>query len=130
MENSNLSLADKIEKFSYMRSLTSEEMEAMRIELTDKSIEFNLLENALKKVKDEFKKEMKPIKTKLTELLNLLYQKAEVVTEDCHVIFEQELGKAIYYNSAGVEVGSRPLFKDEHDPTILSELRKKSTNNK
>jgi hypothetical protein len=129
MEKSNLSLADKIEKYSYMRPLSPEEIEEMRIELADQAIELKSMEDELKDIKDAFKIKMKPNKNRVGILLTLLSQKAEAVTEECHVIFEHDHGIAEYYNSFGVKVGSRPLLKDERNPNLLSELRKEATNN-
>jgi hypothetical protein len=127
-KENNLALADKIESYSYMKSFSSEEMEEMRIELADKSIQLKGQEEELKDIKDVFKNKMKPNKERVNQLLTYLHQKAEAITEECSVLFEQDAGVAVYYSQLGVEVGRRPLVASEREATIFTELRKTGTN--
>jgi len=79
-------------------------------------------------VKKEFKSRMEPNSLRVSQLLTHLHQKAEAVTEECNVIFEQDNGMAIYYNQNGEEVGRRPLIQSERQRTIFTEMRKEGTN--
>lgn len=128
MSKANMSLADKVENYSYMQPFTPEEMEQKRVELADKAIKLRGFEKELDEIKDSFKKKMKPIQKEVDSLLTNLHQKAEAREEDCFVFFEQGIGMAIYYNQDGVEVGRRPLYPAERNTTIFNELRKEGTN--
>lgn len=122
--NKTMSLADSIEKYSYMKAFSHEQLDEMRIELTDVAIELDKLETELGDIKDDYKARMKPSKLRLSGLLTNLRQKAEYITEDCHVFFEQEIGMAVYHDASGVEVGRRPLVASERNATVFSEMRK------
>jgi hypothetical protein len=121
MKNNNL--ADKVEKYSYMRPLTTEEMDEMRVELAEKAIDLNALEVELKGIKDEYKERMKPSSKRFGLILTLLEQKAEPMNKECYFTFDQKIGMAIICDEEGVEVGRRPLMADERQTSIFTELR-------
>jgi hypothetical protein len=123
-------IADRVEKYSYLRQFTPDELEEMRVDLAEKSIELKGHKEELKAVKEEFKIKMKPIETVVNDLLNNLHLKAESITGECLVELDQTLGVAIYYSQeTGEEVGRRPLFANERQTTIFSAMRKEGTTN-
>jgi hypothetical protein len=131
MEREQLdTIADKVEKYSYLRYFTPEELEQMRIDLAEKSIELKGFQEELKKESDAIKVKIKPVAAEVNDLLNNLHLKAKSVTEDCYVELEQLSGYAIYYSKEnGEEVGRRPLYASERQTTIFTALRKEETNN-
>ena len=127
-------LADKIEKHSYMKSFTQDELSEMKDNLTDESIELRTLKNELKEISKTYKEKMKPIKNAISGLLDNLHQKAQMITEDCFVELEHYSGKANYYSpSSGELVYSRPLVASEMQKTLRMDAntdnKKTGTNN-
>jgi len=124
------SIADRVEKYSYMRQFTPDELEDMRVQLADKSIELKGYREELKKLSESVKVKMKPVDSEVNRLLNNLHMKAESITEDCFVELDQDTGAAIYYSKeSGEEVGRRALFANERQTTIFTALRKEGTTN-
>lgn len=129
MNNENLKIsADKIENFGYSRPFTDSEMEQMRVDFTDISLELKDLQEELKNISKDLKEQIKPIKEKVGDVLKKLHEKSEFVTKECAVFYDQEAGKAEYFDlETGDKIHTRTLFPNERQMSIASEIRKTGT---
>jgi hypothetical protein len=122
---------DKVVKnFSYFKKFTPSEMDEMKDNLADKSIELNALEEDYEEIKSDHKAKTKPIKKAISGLLENIKAKGQTISEEVYQINDYENNRALFYNKEGEEVFSRPLKADEKQTTIYSMARKKTgTNN-
>lgn len=117
--------ADKIEKFGYMRKFTADELQQMKENLSNESIEKNDLELELKEIAKDLNDKIKGKKKSIKVILHNLKHKAEYVNEECCVELDNVSGYAIYFSAeTGEEVGRRPLTPEERQTTIFTESRK------
>ncbi len=112
---------DKIEEFSYMKQFSPEELSELKTNLSTVMIKFDAIETELKDIKDEFKEKMDPLKKQVKELLTWIRDKAQRVTEECYIMYEDEY--AVYYNGEGEEVYRRPKEVSERQNTIFMQQR-------
>ena len=117
---------DKIEKFTFRRKFTEDELLQMKENLSKNSVELSIENDEFNKVKELHKLKTEPLKKQNENLVTNLKNRDEMITCDCGVVLEQELGIAVYYNE-GIEVGRRALFPDERQTSI--KFQKTSTNN-
>lgn len=111
---------DSIEKQSYMKQFTHEEIVLMKDRLSDVSIDLNEIDIEKKDVVDIFKQRSKPLVREKLDLLNNIKRKAIDVSEECFKFVDQEEGTVGYYNSVGDLVFSRPIMPSEKQKTIFS----------
>lgn len=111
---------DSIEKQSYMKSFTHEEIVLMKDRLSDVSIDLNEIDIEKKDVVDIFKQRSKPLVREKLDLLNNIKRKAIDVSEECFKFVDQEEGTVGYYNSVGDLVFSRPIMPSEKQKTIFN----------
>ena len=119
-----LAMADKVEKFTFTKEFSEEQMQDFRIRFTAESLDVKSLQVELKRKTAEIKDQLKPLKTQLEGTLNKLHYKSEPVTEECRVFFDHDKGKADMYDKDGNYVGSRQLLIEERQqPTVFKVLR-------
>ena len=111
---------DSIEKQSYMKQFTHEDILLMKDRLSDVSIDLNEIDIEKKDVVDVFKQKSKPLVREKLNLLNNIKRKAIDVSEDCYKFVDQEEGNVGYYNVVGDLVFSRPIMPSEKQKTIFS----------
>jgi hypothetical protein len=117
--------ADKIENFSYTKPFTPDQIRVFKDDLSNRMIEYNVLEDELNTIKDSFKEKMKPLKDETKLLLTNIKNKAEFVSEKCFIMIEgKEVG---YYNAEGELVYQRPILPGEKQKTIFS-IQREGTN--
>ena len=109
-----------VENFSYFKKFTPAELEEMKDELAEKSIELNAIEADFRDVKKMHKDRVKPIKNAVVSILGHIKDKGITVVEEVYQINDHESNRAFFYNSNGEEVFSRPLKADEKQKTIFS----------
>lgn len=111
---------DSIEKQSYMKQFSHEEIGLMKDRLSEVSIDLNDIDIEKSDAMEIFKQRSKPLKKEKVSLLNNIKRKAIDVNEDCFKFVDQESGTVGYYNSIGDLVFSRPIMPSEKQKTIFS----------
>jgi hypothetical protein len=115
---------DRVVEFSYMKRFTAEQLRDMERDLAETMLQLDKLERELEEVKNEYKENMKPYKTSVTDILANLRYKAKLTSEECYIIFEEDM--AGVYNGEGELVHHRPLEASERQRTLFSVQRNKS----
>ena len=114
---------DKIENFSYEKSYTNQDVELFCDRLSKIMIEVQQAEVELSRLKKEFTDKMKPSKKELSELLNKIKFRSEMVTEQVYIFIDHERNEVGYYTGTGVLVHKRMLKIDEHQRSIMGSMR-------
>lgn len=123
--------ADAVVEMDYHKSFTEDELNKKRIDLVDKSIREDILEEKIAKFKEEINIELKPLKEETKSLRKELREKGQTVHEKVYQILDEDERMVGFYNSEGILISSRPATKDEFQKTIYADLRnnKEGTNN-
>lgn len=122
--------SDSVEKVSYSKAFSPEELAKQREDLTDAAIKLADIEEQKKEANAHFKELMKPLEQKKAVAIKNLKDKAMTVEEDCYKFFDEETKMVGFYNKEGDLVSSRPAFPDELQTTIFAAIRKDGTTNK
>ena len=120
---------DKVEKKSYMRQFTREEILQKKDELSETSIIISDIEDEKKEALKEIKERLDPWVEQKKTLITNIKQKAEEVKEECFKFIDQEEKMVGFYNGAGDLIEQRPAFADELQATIFQINRKTGTEN-
>lgn len=118
---------DKVEKKTYMRQFTREEILQKKEELSEVSISISDIEDEKKETLKEIKERLDPLAEQKKTLLTNIKQKAEEVKDECFKFIDQEERMVGYYNNEGDLIEQRPAFADELLWTIFMEARKTGT---
>lgn len=122
--------SDDVEKVSYSKAFSPEELAKQREDLTDAAIKLADIEEQKKEANAHFKELMKPLEQKKAVAIKNLKDKAMVVEEDCYKFFDEETKMVGFYNKEGDLVSSRPAFPDELQTTIFAAIRSNGTTDK
>lgn len=122
--------SDDVEKVSYSKTFTPEELAKQREDLTDAAIKLADIEEQKKEANAHFKELMKPLEQKKAVAIRNLKDKAMFVEEDCYKFFDEETKMVGFYNKEGDLVSSRPAFPDELQKTIFAAIRSNGTTDK
>lgn len=122
--------SDDVEKVSYSKTFTPEELAKQREDLTDAAIKLADIEEQKKEANAHFKELMKPLEQKKAVAIKNLKDKAMFVEEDCYKFFDEETKMVGFYNKEGDLVSSRPAFPDELQKTIFAAIRSNGTTDK
>jgi len=114
---------DKIENFSYEKSYTNQDVELFCDRLSKIMIDVRQMEVELTKLKKEFAEKQKPLKIEVSDLLNKIKFRSEMVTEQVYIFIDHERNEVGYYTSAGILVHKRMLKIDEHQRSIMGSMR-------
>lgn len=76
-----------------------------------------------------FKGDLKPLHEEKNILVGNIKAKAELVTEECYRITDQEAGETGFYNADGYLIESRPATADEMQGNLFKLVRKTDTDN-
>lgn len=120
---------DCVVEKSYMKQFAPDELQGMKEQLSETSIEINDIEIEKKEVATQFKNRLKPLTKRKSELLDNIKKKAKYVKEECFKFVDQEARTVEFYNADGDLIESRPANPDELQATIFSINRKTGTNN-
>ncbi len=110
---------DKVEKKSYMRQYSHDQLAQMKERLSDLMVEVNDIDEEKKAMLAVFKERLEPLMDEKKELLFGLKTKAEFVKEDCYKFVDLQARVVQFYNSNGDLVEERPTFSDELEGTIF-----------
>lgn len=113
-----LSNCDKVEEIGYMKQFTTDQIGAMKDELSSVAIAINDIEIEKKEANAAFKDALKPIIEEKKGLLKNIKQKAEFVKENCYKMTDFDEKMVGFYNADGLLISSRPMQADEFQRTI------------
>lgn len=112
--------AAKVEKTTYQKSLSLEELAARREDLADNCIKLNQLEDELKEVKDDFKLKIDPLKTTNKVLLTEIKTKQSTVDGTLFHMANHDDGMMETYDNDGYLISTRRLRPEEKQTNIFS----------
>lgn len=126
----NLSPADRIEmleancerseEMTYSKPLLPEEMEAERINFSQKSIELAVKQDKFKEISDQHKAEIKPMMEEARTILQMIKSRQKVVKELVYHLADHEDGLMCTYNQRGELIMTRRLTPEENQMSIHS----------
>lgn len=114
---------DKIEDFSYEKSYTNQDVELFCDRLSKIMIDVRQMESELARLKKEYAEKMKPMKIELSELLNNIKFRSQMVKEKVYIFIDYEKNQVGYYTAEGILVYKRQLKIDEHQRSIMGATR-------
>lgn len=118
--------ADKVEKKTYMRRFSPDELRQKKDQLAETSITLSEIEDEKKLLLQDIKQREEPLKSEKKVLLSNIKHKAEEVKEECYKFIENdEVG---YYNAEGDLIEQRPAYPDERQGTIF-QMKRTGTEN-
>ncbi|MFB5946086.1 hypothetical protein [Albibacterium profundi] len=112
--------ADAVEKMSYLKKFSSEEIMEMKNRLSDVSIDLNDIEEEKKAQTALYKAKAKPYVEEKKQLLDHIKNKSILVNEECYKFIDHEAGKVRFYNAIGDLVEERQIMPSERQTTIYS----------
>ena len=115
---------DKTEKFSYEKAFTNKDVTMFQERLSDIMIEVSRIEEELRKVKKEFTDKMKPLKIEIKELIENINFRSRMVEEQVYIFINHDKNQVGYYNEEGNLIHKRMLKIDEHQRSIMGEVRR------
>lgn len=111
---------EKAEEMTYAKPLTQEEMEAERMNYSQRAIEISVLQDKLKEVSGVIKAELKPMIEENRTLLNTIKTRQRSVKERVYHLADHDAGLMCTYNSMGELISSRRLTPEENQLSIHS----------
>jgi len=118
---------DAVEKKSYMKRFTPDQLLQMKESLSETAIEINDIEQEKKEAVSGFKIRLKPLMEDQKQILSGLKNKSEHVNERCFKFIDLERREVGFYNENGELIESRPAYADELQQNIFQDLRKTGT---
>lgn len=111
---------DSIETIGYMKPFTKSDIQDMKDELAETSIEINEIELEKKSISESFKARMKPLATQKSSLLEKIKNRSEYVKEDCYKIIDHNEGRVGYYNASGLLIEDRSIRPEERQGNLFA----------
>jgi hypothetical protein len=112
--------AEKVEEMTYPKPLTSEEMEAERMNFSQMAIEISAKQDKMKEITDQHKAELKPMVEAYKETLTMIKTKQRMVKEQVYHLADHADGLMCTYNGRGELIISRRLTPEENQLSIHS----------
>ena len=98
---------------SYMKPYSPEELQGHKENLTNLALEIREVNDELKLVKEEFKGRLKPLQERYAKMLDNIKAKAEMVTEECYGLTDNDERVTAFYNADGDRIEERNATYDE-----------------
>ena len=111
--------ADKVEEKGYMKPYTPEQLQGLKEDLANISIEITEIEQEAKEAAAHYKGKLKPLKETRARMVGNIKSKSEYVKELCYKFVDQEARETGYYNKEGDLVEIRPATAEELQPTLF-----------
>ena len=111
---------DKVDSMEVKVPFSFEEKSVMKTNLAENLGEILTQDEKLKLAKDFHKEETKPRKEVAKDLTKKLRNGYEKQIQKCFLFADQEKGRMFTYNLDGEQVGSRKLFPQEKQTSILN----------
>ena len=122
--------ADAVEHLGYSRLLPSEEVDALKEQLSSTQIKIEDKQDELAQKSKVLKDEIKSLKSSRKDITSKLKTRSEYVEEDCYKMVDEKRREVGYYNAEGILVYIRPARKEELQKTIFQDIRKTGTEDK
>ena len=119
--------ADAVEHLGYSRLLPSEEVDALKEQLSSTQIKIDDKSDELAAKSKLLKDQIKDLKITRKSITVKLKSRSEYVEEDCYKMVDDKRREVGYYNKEGILVYSRPARKEELQKTIFQDIRKTGT---
>jgi hypothetical protein len=113
--------SDEVVKKTYMKPYTGPELQGKKEELASTLIEISEIEQEKAEVLAGIKGRLKPLLEAKTTLVGNIKAKAELVTEECYRITDQEDGMTGFYNANGDLIESRRATADEMQGSLFKQ---------
>lgn len=114
---------DKVERFSYEKAYTNQDVDLFREQLSDIMIKLSKIDHELAAVKKEFGVKTKPLRAEVKQLLENINFRSQTVDEQVYIYIDHEDNQVGYYNATGMLVHTRQLKIDEHQRSIMGASR-------
>ena len=111
--------ADEVVKKTYMKQYTTPELQGKKEDLASIEIEISELEAEKQAMLAEIKGKLKPLYEQKGRLVGNIKAKAELVTEECYRITDQDAGETGFYNPEGNLIEMRPATADEMQGSLF-----------
>lgn len=111
---------DGAEPVGYTRQFTPDEMDAMKDNLAEVSIDLNDLDIEKKELVKEFKDKMKPLDKTRKVLLENIRKKSEYINAECFKFIDHEDSIVGFYDGAGSLVSQRRIKPDERQTKMFT----------
>ena len=125
--------ADEVVKKTYMKPYTVPELQGKKEDLASIEIEISEIEAEKQALLASIKGRLKPLYEQKALLVGNIKAKAELVTEECYRITDQEAGETGFYNAEGNLIEMRQATADEMQGQLFKpsiQLVQKDENNK
>lgn len=119
--------ADAVEHLGYSRLLPSDEVDALKEQLSSTQIKLDDKQDELSAKAKALKDEIRGLKLVRKSITIMLRTRSEYVEEDCYKMIDGKRREAGYYNKEGILVYSRPARREELQKTIFQVIRKNGT---
>lgn len=125
--------SDEVVKKTYMKPYSGPQLQGKKEDLASVEIEISEIEHEKSAVLAEIKGRLKPLYEQKQQLVGNIKAKAELVTEECYRITDQEEGITGFYNPEGDLIETRQATADElqgnlfKKPTIKIAVAKTGT---
>lgn len=119
--------ADAVEHLGYTRSLTYEEVDNLKEQLSSVQIKIDDKQEELSTLSKSLKDQIKNLKATRKGVVSQLKNRSEYIEEDCYKMVDSNRREVGYYNKEGKLVYSRPARKEELQKSIFQEIRSTGT---
>lgn len=110
----------KVERQVVNRPYDEDELSAFKDSLSEQMIELNRIEQELDEIKDKYKVKMKPLRTKVGELLTDLRLKYRENEETVYMLADYVADTMNTYDENGKFIVSRKLYPQERQTKIVT----------
>jgi hypothetical protein len=110
---------DTISEHSYSRSLSDDEMAALRFNLESESIKLANLQDELVAFRNQLNASIKKHKAEVRSILYSLRNRTESVTGEVFLVADHELGRMQYVTPTGEIIYHRPLTAPERQGNVF-----------
>lgn len=115
--------ADTVIQYDYNRPYSDEELAEKRSRLAAICIRISDLEAELAAEKAHYKALIQPEEMDRESVVSDLRAGGRMVTEECYIIINRNIGKAGVYNADGVLLNEKDITPDMEQMTIYEQLR-------
>lgn len=112
--------AEGIEEMTYLIPLSDEEMNEKRISFVNVSVTESRVSDEYSEVKKQYRDKLKDLVAQKTATMLAIKQGAVEETGKVYKMLDREANSAIFYNSKGYVVLTRPMLPEEKQTTIYS----------
>lgn len=111
---------EQIEELEYSKEFTEEEVQELKENLANHSIQLNKLEQEYDEVKKDFQEKMKPLKETIKRTIEYIPSQQRLVSEQVYKFMDWNEKQVGYYNKDGILVKQRPMFQSEKQASIFT----------